>query len=144
MTLILGVDPGKTTGLSLIEVIEKKITLKMVRESRDETAVDWLDLLQEADVVVLEDFLVRPKNARTGSFDWNDMVAPRVIGAVTALSQVLHKKLVKQQPSIKPIGFAWSNQRYVKGKKGTHVQDATAHAVYYAVRILKANPVGNS
>jgi hypothetical protein len=141
---ILGIDPGKVTGLGMIEVDGKTIKLVSMRESKDVTCSDYLDLLQEADQIVLEGFLTRPKNARAGNFDWDDMVAPRVIGAVTALAHAFQKSLVIQQPAVKPVGYAWSNQRYVKGKKGQHVPDALAHAVYYAVRTLKANPLGNS
>jgi len=141
---ILGCDPGKTTGLGMIEVDGKTIKLVSMRESKDVTCSDYLDLLQEADQIVLEGFLTRPKNARAGNFDWDDMVAPRVIGAVTALAHAFQKPLVIQQPAIKPVGYAWSNQRYVKGKKGQHVPDALAHAVYYAVSKLKATPLGNS
>lgn len=139
--LVLGIDPGKTTGLGLIEVEGKDIALKTMRESRDETCLDYLDLLRLTDVIVVENFLIRPDKARRGSFDWDNMVAPRVIGAITAQAQNLGKKIVLQEPSIKPVGYGWSNQRYVKGKKGQHIPDALAHAVYYAVRILKANPV---
>lgn len=141
LMLILGIDPGKHTGLGMIEVIDKKIHLKTMMESLDETAVEYLDWLKQADVVVLENFLVRPRNARAGSFDWNDMVAPRVIGAVTAHLAALQKKPVLQEPAIKPAGYGFSNQRYVKGKKGQHIPDALAHACYYAVKNLKAMPV---
>jgi len=144
MTLILGIDPGKHTGLGMIEVIEDKIHLRTMRESLDVTCTDYLDLLGQADVIVVEDFLLRPTKAREGAFDWNNMVAPRVIGAITAQLAGLKKPLVLQQPSIKPVGYAWSNQRYVKGKKGQHIPDALAHAVYYAVRTLKAIPVKTS
>ncbi len=141
MTLVLGIDPGKTTGLGLIEVLAPSIKLKTMRESKDETAADYLDLLREADVIVVENFQVRPDKARTGSFDWNDMIAPQVIGAIRAVSASLGKTIVLQPPSIKPVGYGWSNQRYVKGKKGMHQQDALAHAVYYAVKNLKALPL---
>lgn len=148
MTLILGVDPGKRTGLGLIEVDDTKpygrISLKTMRESLDVTCLDYLDLLQVADVIVVENFLIRPTKARTGSFDWDNMVAPRVIGAITSQAANLKKKIVLQEPSIKPVGYGWSNQHYVKGKKGQHIPDALAHAVYYAVRKLKAIPVKTS
>ena len=138
---ILGIDPGKTTGLALLEMENKKLTILSIRESKDETAVDFLPWIDESDVIVLEAFLLRPNNARTGSFDWSDMVAPRVIGSVTTLATLRQKELVIQQPSIKPVGFAWANLTYKKGRKGTHQQDAVAHAVYYAVTHYHATPL---
>lgn len=144
MTLILGIDPGKRTGLGMIKVIDKTISLHSMKESLDVTCSDYLDLLQEADFVVVESFRVRPHEAKRGSFDWDDMVAPRVIGAIEAQLSNLKKKPIYQEPSIKPVGYGFSNQRYVKGKKGQHIQDALAHAVFYAVKNLKANPVKSS
>lgn len=140
-TTVLGCDPGDTTGLGLIEVNEKEIKLLEFRESRDLTAKDYLDLLIRADQIIIESFLIRPMKARSGAFDWSDMKTPRVIGAITAQLANLGKTPVFQEPSVKPVGYGFSNQHYKAGKKGTHHQDAIAHAVYYAVKILKANPV---
>ena len=137
---VLGIDPGKTTGLGLIEVDGVKISLQAIRESRDVSCLDYLDLLQKADRIIIENFRVRPMKARSGAFDWDAMIAPQVIGAINAQLANLGKFSVLQDASVKPVGYGWSNQRYVKGKKGTHCQDAVAHAVFYAVKILKANP----
>lgn len=144
MTYILGVDPGKHTGLGMIQVVDKKIIPVTILESLDVTCMEYLNLLEQADVIVVENFLVRPTNAKSGSFDWSDMVAPRVIGAITAQAAMLGKKIHLQEPSIKPVGYGFSHQKYVKGKKGMHIQDALAHAVFYAVKNLKAIPVKTS
>ena len=141
--IILGVDPGKTTGLAMIQVEEKKISLLATRESKDTTALDFLDWIQQSDVVVVESFYVRPKKARTGAFDWDQMIAPQVIGSVTTLTKSQGKVLQMQPPGIKPVGYGYSNQKYVKNKKGLHQQDAVAHAVYYAVHRLHALPINN-
>jgi hypothetical protein len=73
------------------------------------------------------------------------MITPQVIGSLTTLCKALERKApVKQQPSIKPVGYAFAGMKYLAGKQGTHWQDALAHAVYYAVKQLGAHPVRKS
>lgn len=136
---ILGVDPGQTTGLALIELDQntKKLSLLGIRESTDQTCLDWQDWMTEADVVVYETFRVRPGV----NFVGDDMVASRVIGALTALARQQDKTLVPQEPAIKPVGYGWSNQTYKRGKQGMHQQDGIAHAVFYAVKKHSARPL---
>lgn len=142
--IALGLDPGKTTGVALIEVIEKRPTILDIQETKDVTLLAIKHLFEKCDVVVCEDFLVRPHKAKAGAFDWNDMVAPRVIGAATLLAQMFEKKFVLQQPAIKPVGYGFSNQTYKKGKQGMHIQDAVAHAVFYLVKNHLAVPVSKA
>ena len=131
---ILGIDPGGTTGLAIIHINEKVLRLTYCGTSRDETLVDQEDLFKEADIIVCEDWKTRPGMARTGAFDGDRMPATRVLGAAQTLARLSGKQFVLQAASIKPVGYGWSNQKYQKGKKGMHTQDAVAHAVYYAVQ----------
>jgi hypothetical protein len=137
---ILGVDPGKTTGLALIEVVDRRMQLLATTQSRDSLCLDWLELLKSADLLAVESFQLRPQKARTGSFDWSDMLTPQVIGSIRTLAAMHGKELELQSPSVKPMGYAWSGQKYVAKKPGTHQQDALAHATYYAVKHMKAVP----
>jgi len=66
----------------------------------------------------------------------------RVIGLIQGVAEMEDRKFVLQEPAIKPMGFGWAGLKYVPGKKGTHSQDAVAHAVYYAVKVLHALPLG--
>lgn len=142
---ILGIDPGKSSGYALIEVIDRVI--KPTGEQGvdvNESVKNINRLLVEADVVVIEDFLIRPDKARKGNFDYNNMVAPRVIGKVEMLCEINEKPIVKQPSSLKPPAYGFANLKYVPGKKGQHWQDAYAHACYYAVKQLNALPVGDA
>jgi hypothetical protein len=141
---ILGLDPGKTTGLALIELDGRRIKPpEAYGECKDETLLEIEHLFIEADVIVVEDFKTRPNDARRGAFDWDQMIAPQVIGAAKALAKRHSKLFVLQQASLKPVAYGLSNQKYVPGKKGMHRQDALAHAVFYSVQTLHALPVGN-
>lgn len=138
---ILGIDPGKTTGLAMIEIKEKVPRPIFLDSSKDETLVDQERLFSEADVIVCEDWKTRPGIAMTGGFNQDRMPATRVIGAAQTLARLKGKQFVLQPASIKPVGYGWSNQKYQAGKKGLHTQDALAHAVYYAVNAGLCFPV---
>lgn len=133
---ILGIDPGKTTGLAVIIVNEetKKARIDLAETSSDLTAIEYNHLLQAADYIVVEDFKVRPNKAKKGSFDWSQMETPKIIGSIQTLAALIGKKVTLQQPTIKPMGYGFAHMIYVKGKPGTHIQDAAAHAMYFAVK----------
>lgn len=143
MTKVLGLDPGKTTGVALI-LIENDVIKPPLYfgETKDTTLLDIGELFLAADIIVIEDFKTRPKKARQGAFDWDNMIAPQVIGAAKVLAATHKKPWVLQQPALKPVAYGLANQKYVAGKKGQHRQDALAHAVYYSVKALNAFPVG--
>lgn len=139
---ILGTDPGKSTGYALIELEGNVIKpTGQFGVARNESVSEFKNLINEADVVVVEDFKVRPEIARKGRFDYNNMVAPRVIGKIELLCEMSETPIVKQQASVKPNAYGFANLKYVKGKQGQHWQDAYAHACYYAVKELGALPV---
>lgn len=132
--LILGIDPGGTTGIALLSIKDKKATLVEALESKDLSFIENNWLLIKADHIICEDFKVRPDMARKGSFDYNNMQTPQIIGSIKTLARLLEKEVVLQQPAIKPIGYGFAHLVYKAGKKGLHIQDAAAHAMYYAVK----------
>jgi len=141
MIKILGIDPGRNTGLAFIFIDDnKKPRLDRARVSKDLTAVEYNDWINEADYIVVEDFLVRPAKAKVGSFDWSPMETPKVIGSITTLANLAGKTIHLQQPTIKPVGYGFAQVKYQKGKKGLHIQDAAAHAMYFAVKQNLALP----
>jgi len=138
---ITGFDPGATTGYAIISVLNKKITPLDIGQSTDPTLQDLIPHIERSSIIILEGFWVNPQKARKGHFDYDNMVAPRVIGALQYKAQELGKQVVIQPAAIKPVGFGFSGRDYVKGKKNQHQWDALAHAVYYAVKVLHASPV---
>jgi len=143
MTQLIGIDPGKVTGWARISTDGPVISLVEFGQTKDTTLVEIIDHLKAADVVVYEGWWTRPDKSRTGAFDWKSMDAPQVIGSLLALCKVLEiPRIHKQQPSQKVPGYGFAGLKYVKGKQGTHWQDALAHAVFYAVTQLQCHPVG--
>lgn len=144
MTIILGLDPGKKTGYALITVTHRNIRPGEFGEEGNGDVNIIAELIKLADVVVCEDFKLRPDKARRGVFDYSSMIAPQVIGKIELLCGMTKTVLAKQQPSVKPVAYGFAGLNYTKGKKGTHWQDAYCHAVYYAVTRMNAYPVGSS
>jgi len=139
---VLGIDPGGTTGYSLIEIQDHKITPLKWGTTKDKLMLDLVPLIVAADHIVYENFLLRPDKARSGAFDWQSNVTEQVIGSLKTLAALHGKESVSTlEPSQKPMGYGFANMKYVPGKKGTHWQDAHAHAVFYAVKKLGAHPV---
>lgn len=138
---ILGIDPGKASGYAVVEVSGKTIKPgEFGAEPNGDVRVIG-ELIKTVDIVVCEDFKLRPDKARRGVFDYSSMIAPQVIGKIELLCEMLGVTLAKQQPSVKPVAYGFAGLKYVAGKKGTHWQDAYCHAVYYAVTRLNALPV---
>jgi hypothetical protein len=138
---IFAIDPGKSTGWAEIYLEDKLIKLSEFGVTKDTTLVELIPKIKSADHLVYEAWLTRPKHLQRGAFDWDPMITPQVIGSFLTLCKALEKPVpVKQQPSIKPVGYAFAGMKYVQGKQGTHWQDAMAH-VFYAVKSLGALPV---
>ena len=143
---ILGIDPGKASGYSLI-VLEGKTIVPTPKfgVDRDGELTSIRELIVEGvDHVVIEDFKVRPGNARRGNFDYDDMLTPRQIGRIEEICELTETPYSKQQASLKPPAYGFAGMKYSKGKKNQHWQDAFAHACYYAVKFHDARPVKSS
>ena len=129
----IGIDPGGTTGYCILDKDPetKKIVIQDVGEVKSNSFYTWLDSwgTKGLQVVVCEDFIARP-NLTDGR--WTEMPVPEQKGAIAYRSHQLGCRFVVLQPSDKPMGYKAANLPYHPGKKGTHMQDASAHAFYAA------------
>lgn len=131
---ILGVDPGKHSGVAMLEIKNKRAKLTEAYVELNVGSEKFRSLIEQATYVVVEDFKVRPGKARQGAFDWDQMETPKIIGKIELLADELGKKIILQQPSVKPVGYGYAGMKYVPGKSGMHVFDAAAHALFYLVK----------
>lgn len=149
MAVVIGIDPGKTTGWARLDTITHD---RVTAESHD--VDDTFDLIHsmvsapanEKAVFVVEDYIVRPpemRGVRSFEHNWHRPIAVNIIGAIQYACRTNDKTVILQQPSIKPVGYAFAGLTYVKGsrKKSVHMDDATAHAYFYAVNELSYPPV---
>lgn len=143
--ILLGIDPGGTTGWAQAE-LQEDMEIKPINfgESKDITGQELIPMIDGSDIIVVENFLIDPRYARSGAFDYDDMIAPQVIGAIRTLCSQRDKEIVLQPASIKPVGYGYLGKKYRKGKKGMHKWDALAHLYYYAVKHLHALPNRNA
>lgn len=139
---ILGIDPGRNTGYYVINLNDRVITSTATfGVTHDLTGLELKPILELVDHVVCESFSVRPQESRRGSFDWDPMETPQMIGSLKTLAALIGRPIHMQNPSVKPVAYGFANMKYQKGKKNMHVYDALAHAVYFAVRNLGAKPL---
>lgn len=141
VVLLLGIDPGKTTGWAQATLgDDREIKPINFGDSTDPTGLELLEMIKESDHIIVESFLIDPRYARSGAFDYDDMIAPQVIGAIKTLAAQVGKGIVMQPSSVKPVGYGFLGKKYKKGKKGMHRWDALAHIYYFAVKNLRALP----
>lgn len=137
MPRILGIDPGGTTGYCLAEteaIGAGPVSILDVGEVKEKFFFDWLDSWTNSfstgiTHVVCEDFIARPTFV---SGRWTELPVAKQVGAIAYRAHQLNCIYVVLQPSDKPTGYKAAGLKYVKGKQGTHIQDATAHAMYVA------------
>jgi Holliday junction resolvasome RuvABC endonuclease subunit len=126
---ILGIDPGTTTGWALLE---NSTPLKMGEWKGKKAFEEGLASLlkeEQIDVVVVEDFVFRPGFKEN---KWKKTDVAKQIGYIEAACKMLGIEFAKpQSPAIKPVGYGMSGMKYEKGKRGMHMQDAIAHAMYW-------------
>jgi len=134
---ILSVDPGEHNGYALVNYTGKKeFIVEKFGVMERPFFYRWLvsnDFPSDIDLFLVEDFKTRPNEAKRGVFDWNQMIAPKVIGALELVSVWREIPLILQQPSIKPVGYGYLGKTYKKGAGNVHHWDAVAHAMYYLV-----------
>ena len=132
--MILGIDPGETTGWALLSSVGKLVDMGQVKY---DGLHKWLDSLSsEIETVVIENFRIRPGT----NFTWSEMKTIKVIGALEYRAACIHARVVFQEPSSYNIGSKWAGVTIPKNHDISHQVIAYAHATFYSVHILK-NPV---
>ena len=141
--IVLGIDPGVTTGWGLIQLDEAR-SMKVLEfgSTKDLDLLEIEEHFRSADVLIIEHWRTRPKHLQKRAFDWDPMITPQVIGAAKLLGRQKGCRIQEQSPADKPMGYGFLNQKYVKGKKNMHSWDALAHAAFYLVKHHRAKPLG--
>lgn len=126
MHRIVGVDPGKTTGIMSFTVLEDG-TVSCIEPLQLDFIGAGLYLsqrLKEGDIVACESYRFMPKKAQ-------DYSAPEVIGLVRYFCSRLGSDLIMQTPSaVKSLVSNEVLRRSGLYVQGDHARDASRHAVY--------------
>jgi hypothetical protein len=132
MTIYLGLDPGKTTGVAWCSYREKKLVIHDFAEIKWPEFRNWTrtwwntydkltDSVHDENVIVVcEDFILRK------SGNWTPTPVTKQIGYLYSRADDLGWTFTLQQPMIKPAGYRMGKIP----KPDTHWKDALAHAVY--------------
>lgn len=143
MIRILGVDPGGTgksndswLGWACVDTPKfqsNEAAISKVGQIKAWDLHDWLENwifdFPGLTHVVCEDYIQRPDMSEG---KWTPQDIAKQIGAISYRCKQLKLHYFEFQPSDKPNGYRAAGLTYVKGKKGTHIFDATAHAMLLA------------
>lgn len=123
-------DPGDMTGWA---EFENDKVLRMGELAYGPQLFDWLINYSLPAYLGIENYRLNPRGARYGHTPTGSTVtAVRAIGAIELAGRIHGvRNIVFQEKDIKPVGYGMAGLTYVKGKKGTHMQDAIAHGTYW-------------
>ena len=139
---LLCCDPGKLSGLSILELEDNKVEILETTELEQYDTCEWiLDRFDSIDKVVCEDFIISP---RTGKMKTSDTrFSLEIIGFIRYLCVKNKKPLILQTPAHMKSFFAnWSLRDFGLWSKGGegHKRDSIRHGVVYLLGNNKWNP----
>ena len=124
--VIVGVDPGVTTGLCCLTLDGEEI-LPVGREARSTKEVMGFIQEMSPEVLVVEDFIIGKHSA--------EYKAPlKLIGVLEYFCQESGIKLVMQSPSIL---YGMRNLSEIEFTSSPHIKSACMHALYYIKKMRK-------
>ena len=139
MLHIYGFDPGKTTGYCHVSVENRVFKPLEIKEMKPEETLDWcatfINEFEEEDdtvIFIVEDYTILPKQYQY-DHQGDKGIPMQLIGALKLTALTLGLEFVLQIPGVKPAGYGFLKQKYQRGKRGYHIQDAVAHVSYFAV-----------
>lgn len=139
--LILGIDPGKSTGWVVFE--NGVIKAQGIDRSVD-AFIDTLDTIDITygvpDLVVMEKFVLFKHKALQQS--GSELEASQIIGMVKRQAKKWGAKLVIQHSNILPVAQIWSKLPMPSNHRNSHWISAYNHVVYYLVKNQMILPVG--
>lgn len=145
MTRILGIDPGKDTGIAMFNIqdipnwdIKVEPGITHLNEVKIDELYLYFENLKPPDIIVIEDYKIRTDKKNKGfKHQWASPFPLKIIGAVDYYCWLKEVNLIIQQPSIKTIGYNFAKNIYGVEWKKQHQFDAAAHVLYYIVAKLR-------
>ena len=126
--IVLGIDPGLNTGYCFLD---NGVAVDFGVVKGREDIYKFIGTLPKVDIIVCEDYIVRPVKA--GGFDhtWNKGFTLRIIGAFDLYSFAKGIPFVLQQPSIKGAANRMVFGTPYKKQSNRHWHDAHLHCAYW-------------
>jgi hypothetical protein len=131
----LAIDPGKANGICGYDA---ELKLRMMWTVREQDILTFLRQFEKIDKCIIENFLLYSNKAYEQVH--SDMLTSRVIGRVENWAELGDIELIKQNASVKPLGYKYLGTKPLpKSNKLNHAMDAHAHFVYWGVRTRRIN-----
>ncbi len=131
----LAIDPGKANGIC---GYDEQYKLLMMWTVKEQDMLTFLRQFKKVDKCIIENFLLYSHKAQQQVS--SDMLTSRVIGRVENWAEVNDIDLIKQNASVKPLGYKYlGKQPLPKSNRLNHAMDAHAHFIYWGVRMRKIN-----
>jgi hypothetical protein len=133
--MFLALDPGHTTGWAFLgaqgysEDLEPH-GLSFGQVKGQEALWRHLRAIRvPPSVIIYETYRVRPGVSHNGS----EIETIQNIGIIKAYAYEINAKLVKQEPTVKKMGYGWIQMAEATNHRDSHRRDALAHATYYVM-----------
>lgn len=131
MLTVMAFDPGKTTGIA---VVQAPCTVVEIGEIKGERTDAFRDIVHRhaPNVVVVEAF--RPHPNKAAHLVLNDLPASRMVGALEHVCQEESVPLVLQEASVKGFFIPRLLRLVLEAdarRYSRHALDALSHALYY-------------
>jgi len=132
MSLIVAAfDPGKSSGYAIFEDAVIKDMGILVGFAKLGDFLETDELIQKANVFVIENFRIRPGV----NHSWSEVPATKAIGVIEAKAMRLKTKIIRQEPSILPIAVKWSHVDHnALPHDKSHSAAAYNHGVYFLIK----------
>lgn len=135
-------DPGGKTGAAVYDGFTPlRMQEIVVSVNAWEALIEWLyeAFRQGIETLIVEGYRNRPPEMTGGHANmWSENLESQIVGYCRCYCTMTGINFVLQDPSIKPVGYGNAGLKYVKGKKGMHMQDALAHGAYWWINGRKA------
>lgn len=143
--VILGIDPGKATGMAIGEYgDDKPYTLLQATTLQDglDGWLRWVDaeseLLQAVDDVVIEGFVLRD-NGWLANLDGVEIIGSVKTLRRDAIVQLRGRKSLAPDQMLKDRGL-WQTGKMVNHKDGRDANDAIIHSLAYLMANIRHRP----
>lgn len=122
---ILGIDPGGTTGVALLEIVDN--SYGVIPDELDETqaVVDFITY-HMPEIIVMEQFRLYAHKGK--ALRWSTFVASEIIGVVNYIAKQHNIPVVMQNASM------IASLELTGSTGGGHSDDALKHALVYLMR----------
>lgn len=129
----MAIDPGGTCGWATFDPKGQPLAFGEAKRGSE-----FFDVLRDNDVAyyVVENYRIRPHKISGFSHEWDEALTARDIGAVELWAYLTERKIILQEPAIKPMAA----KMFGLPNNASHQMNAMLHGVWHAHKELGLAP----